>query len=147
MEKVRDRRFFRGWSKPIAGTPERLITPLRWLALLPRLYAGIVFIPYGFDKVLNGNQIFGMDATFFRQAGVPFPELAQIAIGVLELFGGVCLAGGFLTRVWAALLAIDMLFAMLLVGNTAIEAPLFVACLVLLPLGGGMLSGDQLLDY
>jgi len=47
----------------------------------------------------------------------------------------------------AALLAVDMLVAMILVGNTSVEAPLFVTCLLLIPLGGGLLSGDLLLDY
>ncbi|HMA33338.1 MAG TPA: DoxX family protein [Chloroflexia bacterium] len=139
--------LFPGWSKPIRGTPAQLVTPLRWLALIPRLYAGIIFIPYGFDKVLNNNQTYAMDAAFFRAAGVPFPEVAQVLIGALELFGGVMLIGGFLTRAWAFLLAVDMLVAIILVGNTSVEVPLFLVCLLLIPLGGGMLSGDLLLDY
>ncbi len=147
MGKARGRPIFPAWSQPIRGTPPRLVTPARVLALLLRLYAGIIFIPYGFDKLLNNNQTYGMDADMFRAIGVPFPELAQVLIGVLELFGGVLLLSGFLTRFWAALLAVDMLVAMILVGNTSVEAPLFVTCLLLIPLGGGLLSGDLLLDY
>jgi putative oxidoreductase len=147
MGKTGGRPIFPAWSQPIRGTPPRLVTPARLLALLLRIGVGIVFIPYGFDKLLNNNQTYGMDAAMFRTIGVPFPELAQVLIGVLELFGGVLLLGGFLTRFWAALLAADMLAAMLLVGNTTVEAPLFVLCLLLIPLGGGLLSGDMLLDY
>ena len=147
MRKAGRGPLFPAWSQPMRGTPHRLITPARLLALLLRIGVGIVFIPYGFDKLLNNNQTYGMDATMFRAIGVPFPELAQVLIGVLELFGGVLLLGGFLTRFWAALLAIDMLVAMILVGNTVVEGPLFVACLLLIPLGGGLLSGDLLLDY
>jgi uncharacterized membrane protein YphA (DoxX/SURF4 family) len=147
MGKTGRRALFPAWSQPIRGTPPRLVTPARVLALLLRLYAGIIFIPYGFDKLLNNNQTYGMDADMFRAIGVPFPELAQVLIGALELFGGVLLLGGFLTRFWAALLAVDMLVAMILVGNTSVEAPLFVTCLLLIPLGGGLLSGDLLLDY
>ena len=147
MGKAGRRPLFPAWSQPIRGTPPGLVTPARVLALLLRLYSGIIFVPYGFDKLLNNNQTYGMDAAMFRAIGVPFPELAQVLIGALELFGGVLLLGGFLTRFWAFLLAVDMLVAMILVGNTAVEAPLFITCLLLIPLGGGLLSGDTLLDY
>jgi uncharacterized membrane protein YphA (DoxX/SURF4 family) len=147
MGKPGGKPLFPAWSRPMRGIPPRWVPAARVLALLLRLYTGIIFIPYGFDKLLNNNQTYGMDAPMFRTLGVPFPELAQVLIGALELFGGVLLLGGFLTRFWAALLAIDMLVAMILVGNTVVEAPLFVACLLLIPLGGGLLSGDLLLDY
>ena len=72
MRKSATRSLFPRWSHPIRGTPAQFVAPLRWLALIPRLYAGLTFIPYGYDKVLGNNATFGMDAAFFRAAGVPF---------------------------------------------------------------------------
>ncbi|HEX6607959.1 MAG TPA: DoxX family protein [Chloroflexia bacterium] len=159
-------RLFGRWSEPIGGTPAGLAAVLRWLAILLRFYAGgltglvlgwiglqnvavlgnIGFIPYGYDKLLGGNQRFGMDAGFFQTIGVPLPELTLILIGLLELFGGLALIAGLLTRLFGFLLACNMLVAMLTVGNTAEELPLFIACALLVWTGGGMFSLDQLID-
>ena len=140
------RRLFGRWAEPIGGIPPALAMPLRWLALLPRLYAGITFLLYGYDKLLGGNRVYAMDADFFRAVGVPFPELTQVLIGLLELVGGLALLAGLLTRVFAFLLAGNMVVALLTVGNYTEEGSLLLACLVLLVTGGGMLALDQLID-
>ena len=139
-------RLFGRWSEPIGGTPAALATVLRWLAILLRLYAGVIFVQYGYDKLLGGNVRYAMDAQFFQAVGVPFPELTQVLIGLLELVGGLALIVGLFTRVFGFLLAGNMLVAMLTVGNTAEELPLFICCALLVWTGGGMLSLDQLID-
>ena len=87
-----------------------------------------------------------MDADFFRALNVPLPEVTQVLIGGLELIGGIALIIGLFTRIWAFLLAGNMLVAMLTFHNLSEEAPLFIACALLVLLGGGLLSVDQVLD-
>ncbi|HUS17891.1 MAG TPA: DoxX family protein [Chloroflexia bacterium] len=159
-------RWLTHWSEPLFPVPAATRMPLGALALLLRLFAagliGIVltllglrgmgfltnagFINYGYDKLFGGNQVYGMDADFFRALNIPLPEVNQVMIGALELFGGLALLAGFLTRLFAMMLAGNMLVAMLTMGNVSAEGPLFVACALLVVLGGGLLSVDQLMD-
>ena len=60
-----------------------------WLVL-----GNIGFIPYGYDKLLGGNQLFAMGPDFFQAIGVPMPGLTAVVIGGLELFGGLALVFG-----------------------------------------------------
>jgi putative oxidoreductase len=140
------KRLFGRWSEPIGGTPANLIMPLQVLAIVLRLFAGYKFVLYGYDKLLGGNKVYAMNADFFRALNVPLPEVTQVLIGGLELVGGAALIIGLLTRIWAFLLAGNMLVAMLTFHNLSEEAPLFIACALLVLLGGGLLSVDQLLD-
>ena len=140
------KRLFGRWSEPIGGTPAGLIMPLQIVAILLRLFAGYKFVLYGYDKLLGGNKVYAMDADFFRALNVPLPELTQVLIGGLELIGGAALIIGLFTRIWAFLLAGNMLVAMLTFHNLSEEAPLFIACALLVLLGGGLLSVDQVLD-
>lgn len=55
----------------------------------------------------------------FAKMGVPAAELAAPAVATLELAGGIALILGVLTRVFAALLAVDMLGALFLVHASA----------------------------
>jgi uncharacterized membrane protein YphA (DoxX/SURF4 family) len=71
--------------------------------LLLRLALGIIFVLHGYPKLTHPNAMHGM----FVQHGLPgyFVTVA----GVLEVFGGGLIILGFLTRVAALLLAIEML--------------------------------------
>src|ERR1700676_5639800 len=73
--------------------------------LLLRLTLGIIFIWHGYPKLTHPNAMHG----FFVQHGLPgyFVTVA----GVLEVFGGGLLILGFLTRIGALLLAIEMAVA------------------------------------
>jgi putative oxidoreductase len=51
----------------------------------------------------------------FGQMGVPLPEVTGPIISVLEFFGGIALVIGFLTRVAAIGLALDMIGAIFFV--------------------------------
>jgi putative oxidoreductase len=161
----------RDWKQVLFGAPmgpgsAMAQRGLQGLALVLRLYAGglvgflaglmglrdllvlgnIGFVPYGYDKLLGGNQQFAMGPDFFQAIGVPMPELTAVLIGGLELFGGLALILGLLTRPVALALAGTMLVALVTVNNWPEELPLLLACLLLVWLGGGMLSVDRLLD-
>jgi len=139
-------RWFGRWSEPVGGLQGPVAMVLRVLAIALRLYAGYKFTLYGYDKLLGGNVAYAQDADFFRALNVPFPELTQVLIGVLELVGGLALLLGLLTRLFAFLLAGDMLVAMLTFHNLPEELPLFICCALLVLIGGGYLSLDQLID-
>jgi len=85
--------------------------------LVLRLGAGIVFLVYGVGKVFNaGPEAQGIDgfAGFLTSLGVPAPQLFAWVVGLVELVGGIALILGALTRVFAVLLGIDMIFAIVL---------------------------------
>ncbi len=82
-----------------------------------RVTVGTVFIAhgaqklfvYGFAGVTNG----------FAQMGVPFPGVVGPFIGLLELFGGIALIAGLLTRLVSLGLGFTMLGAIFLVHFSA----------------------------
>jgi putative oxidoreductase len=81
---------------------------------LMRLVLGAVFFAHGAQKLLGWFGGFGYTATmaaFRQQMGVP-AALAFIAIAA-EFFGGIGLVSGFLGRVAALGISIDMLVAIL----------------------------------
>ena len=122
------------------------------LAVL-RVVVGIVFIYHGYDK-LFGSGIAGTTG-FFTQIGAPLPGVTAPLVGVLEFAGGVALVLGVLTRLTAALLAIDVLAALFLVhlpngfsaqnGGYEFVLTLFAASLALALTGPGAYALDALL--
>jgi len=80
---------------------------------LLRVVLGVTFLLHGWQKVTEWT-IAGTQASF-AQMGVPLAEVAAPAVAVLELAGGLLLVLGLGTRVVAALLALDMLGALVLV--------------------------------
>jgi len=122
--------------------------PLALLVL--RLVAGGIFIAHGAQKLFT----FGLAGVTqgFAGMGVPMPGLMGPAIAFLEFFGGILLVLGVLTRVWAALLALNMVGAILLVhlksgffNPSGFEFPLALLgiCAALALTGGGPLSVDE----
>lgn len=118
------------------------------LAIL-RTIVGIVFAAHGGQKWF----VFGFDGVSgsFAQMGVPMASLIGPLVTLLELFGGLALILGALTRVVAVGLALTMLGATLLVHfaggffmPTGIEftLTLFGATLALAVAGAGGLSLD-----
>lgn len=84
-----------------------------WGFLILRLAVGAVFAVHGWQK-LTVMSVGGV-AGFFGSLGIPFPEIAALVVTLVELVGGVALILGLGTRLVGALLAIDMLVALLLV--------------------------------
>ena len=82
-----------------------------------RVIAGFLFAAHGWQK-FNEFTIAGTQASFAKM-GVPAAEVAAPIVATLELVGGIALILGVLTRVFAALLALDMLGALFLVHASA----------------------------
>jgi putative oxidoreductase len=118
-----------------------------------RIVAGFLFAAHGWQK-FNEFTIAGTQAAF-AQMGVPAANLAAPVIATLELVGGVALILGVLTRVFAALLAVNMLGALFLVhapagifaatGGYELVLILAAAALALAFVGAGKVSVDRAL--
>ncbi|HUM04113.1 MAG TPA: DoxX family protein [Terriglobales bacterium] len=76
-----------------------------------RVVLGVVFFVHGAQKLLGWFGGFGLAGTlgFMHQLGIPAP-LAYLAIAT-EFFGGLGLIVGFLTRIPALGIAVDMIVA------------------------------------
>ncbi|MET1066209.1 MAG: DoxX family protein [Arthrobacter sp.] len=118
-----------------------------------RIVTGFLFAAHGWQK-FNEFTIAGTQASF-AQMGVPAANLVAPVIATLELVGGVALILGVLTRVFAALLAVDMLGALFLVhasagvfaatGGYELVLILAAAALAVALVGAGRVSVDKAL--
>jgi len=126
-------------------TPRQLSLGLAAL----RLAVAAVFINHGRQKLF----VYGFAGVTgaFTHMGVPVPGLMGPFIGVLEFFGGIALAVGLLTRLFALGFVFDMLGAILLVqlkkgfGGFELEFLLLASSLALVLAGAGEFSADALL--
>ncbi len=123
-----------------------------WGLAIIRIVVGFTFLMHGWQKVFS----FGLagTASAFEQMGAPMPEITGSLVSIVELVGGAALMVGFMTRLVAIPLAIDMLSAMLIVHlpngfflPTGVEAVLLLfAGAVCCVIGGpGTLSIDRAL--
>jgi putative oxidoreductase len=77
--------------------------------LLLRLMAGGVFFWEGLLKFVYVNQGVGR----FTKLGIPFPHFTAAFIGYLEIFGGLLLLSGLMTRLIAIPFVAEMIVAIL----------------------------------
>ena len=118
-----------------------------------RVVTGFLFAAHGWQK-FNEFTIAGTQASF-AQMGVPAANLVAPVTATLELVGGVALILGVLTRVFAALLAVNMLGALFLVhasagvfvatGGYELVLILAAAALAVALVGAGKVSVDKAL--
>lgn len=118
-----------------------------------RVITGFLFAAHGWQK-FNEFTIAGTQAAF-SQMGVPAAQVTAPVIATLELLGGLALILGVLTRVFAVLLAADMLGALFLVhasagvfvatGGYELVLLLAAAALAVALVGAGTLSADRAL--
>jgi putative oxidoreductase len=123
---------------------------------LVRVAAGLLLVPHGAQKLFGAFGGYGVEATgqfFAAKLGLP-AELALVA-GLVEFFGGLALAAGFLTRPAAALIVGLMAVAVVAVHWPAgffwtsggFEYPLLwgLVALSFVIRGGGRYSVDALI--
>jgi putative oxidoreductase len=122
-------------------------------ALIARIVIGVIFVAHGWQKWQNG---LGATAQGFRQAGIPSPEFAAGFATVAETLGGVCLILGFLVRLAALALLLNMIGAFLFVHaghgifvqnhGWELAGALGAVSLLLLALGGGRWGIDGIIS-
>ena len=117
-----------------------------------RVSTGAIFLMHGIQKFFTYTLPGTTGA--FTQMGVPLPSVSAPLVAAVELIGGLALILGLGTRVAAALLAVNILVAILIVHLKAgffspngFEFPLaLLAASVALALsGGGAASVDRIL--
>ncbi|PTT63688.1 DoxX family protein [Arthrobacter sp. HMWF013] len=118
-----------------------------------RVILGFLFAAHGWQK-FNEWTVAGTQAAF-AQMGVPAAQISAPLVAGLELAGGIALILGVLTRIVAALLALNMLGALFLVhapagvfadkGGYELVLLLAAAALALALTGAGRVSVDRAL--
>jgi putative oxidoreductase len=83
-----------------------------------RLVAGGVFVAFGAGRFVNHAS----ELVSFKTYGLPAPDVFVVAIGVIEMVGGLLLITGILTRLAAVVLAGDMVAAIVVSGIIKGEA-------------------------
>lgn len=81
--------------------------------VIVRLIVGGMMLAHGLDKLANGPANFGQFLE--QQVGVPAGVVVGWLVTVLELVGGGLLIVGFLTRLVALLMTIELICAIVLV--------------------------------
>ncbi len=112
-----------------------------YAAVVLRLAVGVVFLHHGWWKLHNFAAVTGM----VHEIGFPFATVFAAILTGVETLGAVCVILGVLTRIWALLMAVDMVVAILAVllphGQTPeLEGMLLAGALALVALGDGPLS-------
>src|SRR5919112_2044042 len=136
------------------------LSPLSRLASLAplavRLITGIIILAHGWQKLTEmGPGNFG--GQMLAGLGVPLPVLMGYVVTFVEIIGGILLIVGFLSRLAALLLAINLVVAVLLVKTNVgllsgssgtgaeLDLALIAGLLVILFAGPGRLSVDHAL--
>ena len=116
------------------------LTP--YAAFFMRLAVGGVFLVHGIAKFERG---IGATAHMLANIGFPFATIFAVILMTIETVGAICVLLGILTRAWAAVMAVEMVIAILAVklrmgGNFELEALLLAGAVTLVALGDGPLS-------
>jgi len=124
--------------------PSRLLAPrvdgmaAALVVLTVRVVAGGFLVAVGIGKFADHAS----EVADFRHYGVPLPDLAVPLAGVIEVVGGVCVVLGLLIRPAAAIVAVNLLVALLTAGVTdggtfhLVIGPLVMLAMVVLVITG-----------
>jgi putative oxidoreductase len=124
--------------------------------LLVRLYWGWQLIQSGWGKLHNLEKV----TDYFTSLGLAMPAQMAVFISCVELFGGIFLALGLLSRLTALVLTVNLISAYIIGDREALfsifsdpdkfyaAAPytFLVASLIVLIFGAGKFSLDELLN-
>jgi putative oxidoreductase len=128
-------------------------------ALVLRSVLAFVFVAHGSQKLFGafgGGGIAGT-AAFFSSLGAQPGLFWAVVVGLVEFVGGIALALGFSSRAAAALLAIDMIVAIIAYnagngffvetpkGGWEINLVLLAMCVSIMITGSGRFSADALI--
>ena len=139
---------------PVPGGVYLVPDAISWPLI--RIATGLFFVPHGM-QTLFGFWDGGLNRTAaeFARSGLEPAMFWATYIGSLEFFGGLLIAGGFLTRPLAILLLGFMAVAAFYVhveigwfwrgGGAEVPLYLMVICLAVLIRGGGPMSLDRVL--
>ena len=141
---------------PVFAAITETLSPLAEPLL--RAATGLMLVPHGAQKLFGAFGGYGIDATgqfFATKLGLP-ASFALLA-GLIEVFGGLALAAGFLTRAAAALvfalMAVAVIWVHLPIGyfwmTGGLEYPLMwgLVALAFVFRGGGRYSVDALIGH
>ena len=78
-------------------------------ALILRLILGIIIIAHGYPKLFKKDYSAEGLSGLLKQQGVPTATFVAYSVGIVELFGGILLCVGLLTRICALAIAVDRL--------------------------------------
>ena len=117
------------------------LTP--YAAFFMRLAVGGVFLQHGWSKFQRG--IPATAIYLHDSVGLPFATIFAVILIAIETVGAVCVLLGMFTRVWAMLMAAEMVVALAAVvipsgRNLELEALLLAGAVTLVALGDGPLS-------
>lgn len=115
------------------------------VAAVVRVVAGVALVLIGAGKFADHMK----EAVDFEHYGVPLPDLAVWVSGTIEVVGGALLVLGLLTRLAAALVAVNLVVALATAGvmeggtfHLGVGPALLLAMVFLLWAGGGSWSLD-----
>ena len=85
-----------------------------WTGLVTRLTIGLILFPHGAQKMLGAFGGYGFGGTMgFFTGTMNLPWLIGFLVIVIEFIGSLSLIAGFASRVWSALVIIEMLGAVI----------------------------------
>ena len=85
-----------------------------WTGLVTRLTIGLILFPHGAQKMLGIFGGYGFSATMgFFTTTMHLPWLIGLFVIVIEFIGSLSLIAGFASRLWSALVIIEMLGAVI----------------------------------
>jgi putative oxidoreductase len=145
------RLYLPGMAKTYDG-----LRPLAWPML--RIATGLIMVPHGIPK-LFGSFAPLLAKNVLAPLGFPAPLAVAYFLGALEIFGGVLLAAGFLTRLVALMFVVETAIIFVFVslpkgwiysvpgGGAEYPGLLFVLFLALVFRGAGAFSVDAALRW